>query len=120
MEYVAFVFGLLGMIAFCEMSSMKKQINRLESTLAKMEGTALYEERTALVRAAGAYIGKTVKLKMKEDYTDFDIVNYGDTKHGSVTILDVDDDWMLVRITSPKGVKEKILRVDGVEGISET
>ncbi len=119
MVYVAFVFGLFGLIAFCEIESMKKRINDLENMLAKMEGSPLYETRTSLVRVAGTYIGKTVKLHMKEDYTDFDIVNYGNTKHGLVTILDVDDDWMHVRITTPKGVKEKLLRIDGVGGIAE-
>ncbi len=119
MEYVAYVFGIFGLFAFCEVFSLKKRIVGLENALAKMEGSPLYESRMSLMRVASDYIGKAVVLRMKEDYTDVDVVTYGNTKHGSNTILDVDGDWVLVRIITPKGTKDKLLRLDGIEGISE-
>jgi hypothetical protein len=43
---------------------------------------------------------------------------YGNSKHGSNTILDADDDWILVRIDSAKGSKEKLIRAGSVQRIS--
>ena len=59
-----------------------------------------------------------MNLDLKEDHEDVDVTMYGNTKHGSNTILDVDDEWMLVRIDTPKGTKEKLLRLESVERIS--
>ena len=58
----------------------------------------------------------------KEDYgldDDFDIINYGNSKHGKNVIIDADEDWMLVEITSIKGTKEKLLRISSVISIKE-
>ena len=118
MEYVGFVFGIFGLIAFAELSSLKKKIGTLEEQLAKTEGTPAFEERNALVEALQSYIGKPVVLELKEDFGDVDVMSYGNTKHGSNTILDADDEWVLVRIESPKGTKEKLLRVGAVQRVS--
>ena len=37
---------------------------------------------------------------------------------GTCTLLDVDSDWMLVHIEHHKVVKDKLIRVDCVSGIS--
>ena len=42
---------------------------------------------------------------------------YGNTKHGSNTILDADEEWMLVRIETPKGTKEKLIRMESIARI---
>ncbi len=39
-------------------------------------------------------------------------------KHGTNTILDTDDDWILVCIVSAKGSKEKLIRTGSVRRIS--
>ena len=52
MEYVAYVFGIFGLFAFCEVFSLKKRIVGLENALAKMEGSPLYESRMSLMRVA--------------------------------------------------------------------
>lgn len=57
--------------------------------------------------------------RMREDETDFDIINYGNSKHGKNVIIDADEDWMLVEITSIKGTKEKLLRISSVISIKE-
>ena len=54
---------------------------------------------------------------MKEDCGDIDIAMYGNSKHGKNTILDADGDWLLVRIESAKGCKEKLIRVGSVKRI---
>ena len=118
MEYVGFIFGIFGLLAFLEASSLKKRVAALEESLTKTRGTSFHEERQSLVTAAKDYIGQEVILGFKEDHGDVDVINYGNTKHGSNTILDVDEDWMLVRIRTPKGEKEKLIRMGSVIRIS--
>ena len=118
MEYVGIVFGIFGLFAYVQLSSLKKRVVTLEEELAGIAGTSSYEERRALLDAACAYIGKQVTLDLKEDCEDADIVMYGNSKHGTNTILDADDDWLLIRIDSAKGSKEKLIRAGAIQRIS--
>ena len=114
MEYAAFVFGIIGLMAYLELSSLKKRIAELERSLTKMDGTGYRDDRMALVKAAKSYIGKKVQIDLKEDHEDADIVMYGNTKHGSNKIVDADEDWLLVHVTGPKGEKDKLIRMESV------
>ena len=118
MEYIGIVFGVFGIIAYVELSSLKKRVIALEKELAGIAGTPSFEERRALLDAVASYTGKQVILDLKEDCEDMDIVMYGNSKHGTNTILDADDDWILVRIDSAKGSKEKLIRAGSVQRIS--
>ena len=118
MEYIGIVFGIFGLLAYLELSSLKKRVTALEEELAGITGTSSYEERRALLDAVETYIGKQVILDLKEDCEDVDIIMYGNSKHGTNTILDADDDWLLVRIDSAKGSKEKLIRAGSVQRIS--
>ncbi len=118
MEYVGFVFGIFGIIAYIQLSSLKKKVYALEEELAGIAGTSSFEERRALLDTVESYIGKQVKLDLKEDCEDVDIVMYGNTKHGSNTILEADGDWILVRVDSAKGSKEKLIRTGSIQRIS--
>ena len=117
MEYVAFIFAIFGFMAYLQISQLKKRIDELERQLTKMHGTSFHEERKDLLQAAKAYIGEHVRLEMKEDHQDIDAVMYGNTKHGTITILDADEEWMLVRMETPRGTKEKLLRMESIERI---
>ena len=117
MQYVAFVFAIFGFLAYLELSSLKKRVDELERQLTKMKGTSFHEDRKGLLQAAKAYVGQPVNLEMKEDHNDVDVMMYGNTKHGSNTILDADEEWMLVRIDTPKGTKEKLLRMESIARI---
>ncbi len=119
MVYVAFVFAIFGFLAYMEISSLKKRVDELERSLSKQEGTSYYNRRKSLSQIARSYIGKPVTLTMKEDHMDPDIISYGNTRHGSNTILDVDEDWVLVRIKTPKGEKEKLIRLESIQTIGE-
>ena len=83
-----------------------------------MKGTSYHEDRTALVKSVREYIGQKVNIDLKEDHEDVDIINYGNTKHGSNTVLDADNEWLLVRIETPKKTVEKLIRMESVERIS--
>lgn len=118
MEYLGYIFGIFGLLAYMEVFPLKKRVKELETTLANMKGTNYYENRSSLVRAAQSYVGQKVNLNLKEDYEDPDIINYGNSKYGSVTILDTDEQWMLIHIESPKVSKDKLIRLEAIEGIS--
>ncbi len=118
MEYVAFVFAIFGFMAYFQISALKRKVENLEEQLTKIQGTPASLDRSALTSAIKTYVGQKVRIDLKEDHEDADIVMYGNSKHGSNTILDVDDDWFLVRISSPKGDKTKMIRLSSVERIS--
>ena len=118
MEYLGIIFGLFGLLAYAELASLKKKVTALEKELSGIAGTPSFEERRALLDAVESYIGNQVVLDLKEDCEDADIMMYGNSKHGSNTILDADSDWILVRIDSAKGSKEKLIRAGSVQRIS--
>lgn len=118
MKYLIIIMAILGFLAYCEMSSLRRRIAKLEEAQVKAKGSPAYEERIVMVELARSYIGDKVKIEQKEDYLDSDIISYGNSKHGSITILDVDNDWIKVVIKTPKGEKTKLLRLSGIERIS--
>lgn len=118
MQYAAFVLAIFGLMAYLEQSSLKKRIADLERQLTEIEGTSYHEDRGALLTAAKSYIGRSVRLELKEDYEDVDVIMYGNSNKGSNTILDADDTWILVRVDGPKGSREKLLRMEGLQRIS--
>lgn len=118
MEIVAFVFGIFGCLAFLQIPSLKRKVENIEDQLSKLSGTSYHEGRTALGKIARDNLGKRIVLELAEGHEDVDIVMYGNTKHGSNTILDADDEWMLVHIDTPKGSKDKLIRLGSVERIS--
>ena len=96
---------------------MKKRVTELERQLSKMSGTSYAEDRAALAGVVRSCIGKDVKIELKEDHEDADIQMYGNTKHGKNTILDVDDEWVLLRTETPKGSREKLIRLESIRNI---
>jgi hypothetical protein len=118
MEIVGFIFGIFGLMAYLELSSMKNRIAKLEEQLTRVKGTSYSDDHDALKRAARSCIGKPVTLELKEDMGDVDIMMYGNSKHGCNTILEVGDEWLLVQIDSPKGTKKKLLRIRSLERIT--
>ena len=53
-----------------------------------------------------------------EQMEDIDVISHGNVKGGANIILDVDDEWMLVRINGPKKSFEKLLRLSAVESLT--
>ena len=118
MEYVALAFGILGIMGYLEAASLKKRVKALEDQLAGVEGTAAFEDRLSLLAVVRSYMGKKVEINFREDCMDVDVVMYGNSKHGSNTILDADEEWIRVRVDGPKGTKEKLIRMSSVSGVS--
>ena len=120
MEYIAFVFGIFGLMAYLQLSSLKNRMTALEDQLARISGTPQAEDRAALRKAAMEYAGKPVISEQKEDQQDVDVMMYGNSRYGSNTILDVDGEWMLLHVCTPKGEKDKLIRLGSIQRISLT
>jgi hypothetical protein len=118
MEYLGFMFGVFGLMAYFEVSSLKKRVTELERELTAIRGTSYHEDRNALLNVVKSYIGEKVHIDLKEDHEDVDILSYGNTKHGSNTIVDADGEWILVHIESPKGDMDKLIRMESIDRIS--
>ena len=118
MQYIGFIFGIFGLLAYLELSSLKKRISDLERQMTAMQGTSYHEDRKSLVKVARSCFNQKVNIDLKEDHQDVDIMMYGNSRHGSNMILDADDEWMLVRIETPKAVKTKLIRMESVGRIS--
>ena len=117
MEYIGFVFGIFGLMAYLQVSGLKNRVVTLERELAKMQGTSFHDDQKALRQAARSLIGQNVKIELKEDHEDADIMSYGNTRYGANTIVDVDEDWLLVHIESPKRSMDKLIRLESVQRI---
>ncbi len=115
--YVALVFGLMGVFAFCSQSDLKKRIKRLEDELASTKGSSYALSKESLAKFARENIGQQVKISFKEDCWDSDVISYGNTK-GKNVILDADENWILVEITTPKKTLQKIFRIDSIDGLT--
>ncbi|MBQ5536125.1 MAG: hypothetical protein IIU01_05175 [Oscillospiraceae bacterium] len=118
MQYLGYIFGIFGLMAYLQLSSLKGRVADLEEALTKLKGTSFHDDRKALVQAAKSYVGQKVTLELKEDQQNVDIVMYGNSKHGSNTILDADDDWLAVHVATPKGEKDLLIRMQSIERIS--
>lgn len=115
MEYIGFVFGIFGLMAYLQVSGLKNRVTALERELARIQGTSYHDDRKALLQAARSLIGQKVNIELKEGHEDADIVSYGNTRYGSNTILDADEDWLLVHIDSPKQSMDKLIRLESVK-----
>lgn len=118
MQYVALVFGIFGLMAYLEISSLSKRVTELERELTRVRGTSYQENHASLLQIVSSYIGQKVVIDLKEDYQDVDVVIYGNSKYGSNVVLDVDDEWVLLRIESKKGNIEKLIRLEAISRIS--
>ncbi len=118
MEYLAYIFGIFGLLAYLETSSLKKKISDLEEQMSKLQGTSYAENKKSLKKIASELIGKNVIIELKEEQQDYDIAMYGNTKYGSNTILDADDEWVRVRIVSAKKDTEKLIRLHSIARIA--
>lgn len=114
---LGFIFGLMGFMAFLSESDLKKRIKRLEDELTQIKGTSFSVSKESLAGIASGYIGKQVIISFKEDCWDSDVLTYGNTK-GKNVIMDADDNWILVEITTPKKVILRIFRLDSIDGLT--
>ena len=83
---IAYVFGVFGLMAYLQMSSLKKRISALEEQMSGLQGTSYAENKKSLKKIATELIGKNVIIELKEEQQDYDITMYGNTKYGSNTI----------------------------------
>lgn len=118
MEYVIWPFAIMGFVAFCSMGGLNTRIAKLERQLATVNGSQFHEEKISLMKVLQGYIGKNVVLEMRGERTDLDLVN-ATVRKGSCIVLDVDRDWVLIRVAYDKTEKEKLFRLSEISGVKE-
>lgn len=118
MEYMGFIFGFFGFLAYIELSSLKGRVRNLESQLSHTHGSFLQKERLGLAQGAKSCIGKPVRINLKENYADLELATCSSKKSGNLVILDADQDWLLLRISSPKGDQKKLIRIEALQSLS--
>ena len=115
--YLGFVFGLLGFMAFCSLSDLKNRIKKIEDELASVKGTSYSISKESLAKLDLEYNNQQVQISFKEECWDSDVISYGNAK-GKNIILDADDNWLLVEITTPKNTVDKLFRLDTIDGLT--
>ena len=117
MEYLAFVFGVFGFLAYLNVSSLKSRVSELERQLRTVQGTGFAQEKQSLLTAARGYIGKDVALRFREDEEDPDAL-LAAMKMGRCTLLDADGDWLSVHIEHHGVSLDKLIRLDTVASLA--
>ena len=111
MEYL----GVFGFIAFVLVLTLQGKVSKLERQMREAgigeEGTALNGNLSASLEKR---IGRQVKLDFYDSEADADIVGLK-----SVTILDVDEKWVLVHCENKKKSFDKLVRISTIKGIAE-
>ena len=116
MEYLGFIFGVFGLVAFLGLDSLKKRVRDLEKQMSALSGTDYATEKLSLMSAARGYIGQSVQLRFKEGEEDPD-ATIAAMKMGTCTLVDVDQDWILVHIEHNKTTQDKLIRLDSIQSI---
>lgn len=117
MDKLLWVFAILGVIALFGVWNLQTRVSKLERQLANVEGTPANKEKKDLTNVVKGYVGRNVVLEFRDDECDMDLVNCAARK-GSCTILEADDDWVLVHIVFDKTDKEKLFRMESITGIT--
>ena len=111
MEYL----GVFGFIAFVRVLTLQGKVSKLERQMREAgigdEGAALNGNLSASLEKR---IGKQVKMDFYDSEADADIVGLK-----SVTILDVDEKWVLVHCENKKKSFDKLVRISTIKGIAE-
>jgi len=111
MEYL----GIFGFISFVLVLTLQGKVSKMERQLRE---AGISEEGTALSgNLAGSLekrIGRQVKMDFYDGVADVDIIGLK-----SVTIMDVDEKWVLVHCENKKKSFDKLIRISAIKGITE-
>ena len=111
MEYL----GVFGFIAFIFVLSLQGKVSKLERQMREAgigeEGAALNGDLSGSLKKR---IGCQVKIDFYDGEADADLVS-----GKSVTIIDVDEKWAMVRCETKKKAVDKLIRISTIKGIKE-
>lgn len=114
MQYTFWAFAFFGFIAFVRVSTLESRLRKLERSLEEPDS----QPRADIRELMAEYIGKNVQLDFYEDEGDVDIETYYYVKGGTLTIVDVDEAWVLVHGEAKKKTQDKLLRLSSIRGIT--
>lgn len=117
MEMIVFMLAIMVFVATTEISTLKRRVDQLEKQLTHMEGTDYHQDRQDLIKVIDQYRGQSVSISLKEDYTDVELVLSSQQSDSEVTVIDVDSDWLHLKITDSTSSKEKLIRMEAVASV---
>ncbi len=117
--FVCLVLGGFGLSAYLKLDDVKKRLRSLEEALEKIDGTDYALKRRELREQAQALIGEVVVVSFKEEENIDPEVVQGNASPATNTLLDADEDWVLLEMKSLKETKTILLRLDGVDAITQ-
>lgn len=121
MDIFTNIWAILGFFAFISVLALQDKVSRLERRVRSLEDgeeTALARTRADLSDRMPEYIGKCIVPEFYENEEDYDIGATVAAKNGSVTVIDCDDKWVLVRMDDGKTTQEKLLRINSINSIA--
>ena len=110
MEYL----GVFGFISFVLVLTLQGKVSKLER---QMREAGIGEEGIALNGDLSSSLEKRIGCQVKVDFYDGEAdVDIAGAKY--VTIKDVDEKWVLVRLENKKKSCEKLIRISTIKGIT--
>ncbi len=116
MEYILWIFAILGLLAFLGIGDLRRRVRLLEDQLSSMKGSPAHAEKTALRKLLNDYVGKEINLEFRGEEFDGDLCVPG----SKCKVLAVDEEWLFVQITDKKGEREKLFRLSTISGVKGT
>ena len=111
MEYL----GVFGFISFVFVLTLQGKVSKLER---QMREAGIGEEGAALNGNLSTSLEKRIGCQVKLDFYDGEAdVDIASAK--AVTIKDVDEKWVLVRLEHKKKACEKLIRISTIKGVTE-
>ena len=111
MEYL----GVFGFISFVFVLTLQGKVSKLER---QMREAGIGEEGAALNGDLSTSLEKRIGCQVKLDFYDGEAdVDIASAK--AVTIKDVDEKWVLVRLEHKKKACEKLIRISTIKGVTE-
>ncbi len=113
MEHLVWLPAILGFLAYLEVDGLKKRIKKLEDQLGNVKDSPIHIEKTVLMKLLTEYIGKDIELEFCSEQYDPDIYN----SSNKCTVLAVDEEWVLIQISGKNCNKEKLFRLNQINGV---
>lgn len=111
MEYL----GVFGLISFVLVLTLQGKVSKLER---QMRESGIGEEGVALNGDLSSSLEKRIGCQVKLDFYDGEAdIDIASAK--TVTIKDVDEKWVLVRLENKKKACEKLIRISTIKGVME-
>ena len=104
------MFGVFGLISFIFCMILFNDVAKIKKQLKKEKSSGEKKELVKIV--ADKYLGKTVKITMHEEYTNYSVLGK------EWLVEDVDEEWVLIVTREKKKTRRMLIRVATIASLS--